>query len=73
MVPTRWLTAITAPVTFEKYIVLPASHPQKDAANNGEVVPIGRVDGDLSPRAAWKIVRGDVIIDFDGRNRSPSG
>ena len=43
-------------MALEEHIVLPAAHSQQDASNDGEVVRIFRVDGDLSRRPARQLV-----------------
>ena len=61
------LMASTSPstVAFKKHVVLPASHPQEDAADDSKVVRIFRVDRHLSRRAAWKVVAGGVVRNID--------
>src|SRR5215470_4197036 len=62
-----YLMASTSPstVAFKKYVVLPASHPQEDAADDSKVVRIFRVERHLCRRAAWKVVAGEVFRNVD--------
>jgi hypothetical protein len=52
-------------VAFEEYEIFPAPHPQQDAPDEGEVMRIGRVDGNLSCSAARNVVAGGILIDID--------
>ena len=58
-------SASPSTVAFKKYVILPAPHPQEDAADDSKVVRILRVERHLSRRAAWKVVAGGVVRNVD--------
>ena len=56
---------------FQENVVLPAPHPQEDAPDDGEVVPVGRVQRHLGCRAAGKLVVGHRRFELDDGDRAP--
>src|SRR5882672_7276335 len=60
-------------MTFCKHVIQPALHAQKDAAQNGEVVPVFGVGGNLRGRARRQLVPGKVIQDIDNRQGATGG
>ena len=62
-------SAAATPMSLKEYIILPASHPQQDFTEQRKMVPMFRVNCDLTFRAKRYLIIAHVISDIDDRQQ----
>src|SRR5262249_13638597 len=65
-------SASSSAMSLEEYIILPASHSQQDFAEERKMVPMLRVNRNLSFGAKWYLIIAHVIGNIDDRHRTAS-
>ena len=50
---------------FEEDEVFPTPHAQQDLSQQGEMLPMLRIDRNLRRRSEWNLVSGHVVLDID--------